>query len=147
MPYGQRRWKMGKVLNFPTNYKPDNPPEVDTKAAETRENFAWCEQLAEGLTYGVLLNLQKNGVNIVNEETIIQLSFLGECIKSVVYNERDIQHPLQDLAARFITLEKSTTNKGEPAIKGNFDVLMMNEWMEQVELSLEDDEPDPPIAV
>ena len=38
---------------------------------------------------------------------------------------------MQDLAARFITLEKSTTNKGEPAIKGNFDVLMMNEWMEQ----------------
>ncbi len=137
---------MGKVLNFPSNYKPENPPDIDISAAETRENFAWCEQLAEGLTYGILLNLQKNGINIVNEDTITQLSFLGEVIKSVVYNERNIHHPLQDLAARFITLKKSTTQEGEPAIKGDFDVLMMNEWMEKVELSLEDDEPDPPIA-
>ena len=37
---------MGKVLQFPNRYQPENPPEVDTKAAETRENFAWCEQLA-----------------------------------------------------------------------------------------------------
>ena len=56
---------MGKVLQFPSNYKPENPPEIDTSAAETRENFAWCEQLAEGLTYGILSNLQKNGVNLI----------------------------------------------------------------------------------
>ena len=137
---------MGKVLQFPSNYKPENPPKVDISAAETRENFAWCEQLAEGLTYGILSNLQKNGVNIVTESTITQLSFLGECIKSVVYNERNIHHPLQDLAARFITLQSTKTPEGQPAIKGDFDVLMLNEWMEKVEISLDDDPPPEPIA-
>ena len=138
---------MGKVLQFPSNYKPENPPQIDTQAAETRENFAWCEQLAEGLTYGILSNLQKNGVNIVTESTITQLSFLGECIKSVVYNERNIHHPLQDLAARFITLQSTKTPEGQPAIKGDFDVLGFNEWMERNdELDDFDDPPPEPIA-
>ena len=62
---------MGKVLQFPSNYKPENPPEIDTSDhAETRENFAWCEQLAEGIMYSCLKNLQQNGVNIVDEGTV-----------------------------------------------------------------------------
>ena len=138
---------MGKVLNFPTNYKPDNPPQVDTKAAETRENFAWCEQLAEGLTYGVLLNLQKNGVNIVDEGTIAQLSFLGEVIRSVVQYEKDIDHPLQHFADRFVSLENSKTPDGQPTIRGDFDVLGFNEWMERNDELDDDDFPEPPIAV
>ena len=64
---------MGKVLQFPSNYKPENPPEIDTSAAETRENFAWCEQLAEGIMYSCLKNLQQNGVNIVDEGTVCLL--------------------------------------------------------------------------
>jgi hypothetical protein len=89
---------MGKVLNFPTNYKPDNPPEVDVQAAETRENFAWCEQLAEGLTYGVLLNLQKNGVNIVDEGTIAQLSLHHSFEDSVIHHKsipQQVVHTMQ----------------------------------------------------
>ena len=122
---------MGKVLQFPSNYKPENPPEIDTSAAETRENFAWCEQLAEGLMYGVLKNLQQNGCSIVDESTVSQLCFLSECIKSVVFHEKDIQHPLQDFADRFVSLENSQMPDGQPTIKGDFDVLGFNEWMER----------------
>ena len=78
---------MGKVLQFPSNYKPENPPQVDTSAAETRENFAWAEQLAEGIMYSCLKNLQQNGVNIVDESTVSQLSFLGEVVRSVVQQD------------------------------------------------------------
>tara|TARA_Y100000748_G_C15211016_1_gene377311 strand:- start:167 stop:580 length:414 start_codon:yes stop_codon:yes gene_type:complete len=137
---------MGKVLQFPNKYQPENPPEVDTKAAETRENFAWCEQLAEGIMYSCLKNLQQNGVNIVEEGTIAQLSFLGEVLKAVTFYERDIHHPLQDLADRFVSLENTQTPDGGPAIKGDFDVLGFNEWMEHIDDDF-DDEPDPPIAV
>ena len=122
---------MGNIIKFPSNYKPENPPQVDTKAAETRENFAWCEQLAEGLMYAVLKNLQQNGCNIVDESTVAQLSFLAACIKSVIYHEKDIHHPLQDFADRFVSLENSKTPDGGPAIKGDFDVLSFNEWMER----------------
>ena len=65
---------MGKVLQFPSNYKPENPPQVDVEAAETRENFAWCEQLAEGIMYSCLKNLQQNGVNIVNAVSYTHLT-------------------------------------------------------------------------
>ena len=137
---------MGKVLQFPNRYKPENPPEVDTNAAETRENFAWCEQLAEGLMYSCLKNLQQNGVNIVDEGTIAQLSFLGEVLKSITFYERDIHHPLQDLADRFVSLGNMTTPDGQMTIKGDFDVMSFNEWREHIDDDF-DDEPDPPIAV
>jgi len=137
---------MGKVLQFPSNYKPENPPEIDTSAAETRENFAWCEQLAEGLMYGVLKNLQQNGCSIVDESTIAQLSFLSECIKSVVFHEKDIHHPLQDFADRFVSLENSQMPDGQPTIKGDFDVLSFNDWMERNDEIDDDFDPPEPIA-
>ena len=136
---------MGNVIKFPSNYKPENPPKVDTSAAETRENFAWCEQLAEGLMYAVLKNLQQNGSNIVDESTIAQLSFLAESIKSVVYHEKDIHHPLQDFADRFVSLHNVQTPDGTPTIKGDFDVLGFNEWMERND-ELDDFDPPEPIA-
>ena len=138
---------MGKVIKFPSNYKPENPPEVDISAAETRENFAWCEQLAEGLMYSCLKNMQSNGCNIVDESTVAQLSFLAECIKSVVYHEKDIHHPLQDFADRFVSLDNTTTPDGGPAIKGDFDVLSFNEWMERNDLFDDLNLPDPPEPV
>ena len=138
---------MGKVLQFPSNYKPENPPKVDTSAAETRENFAWCEQLAEGIMYSCLKNLQQNGINIVDESTVSQLSFLGEVLKSVIYNEKDIHHPLQDFADRFVSLENTKTPDGQPAIKGDFDVLGFNEWMERNDEFDDLNLPDPPEPV
>ena len=110
---------MGKVLQFPSNYKPENPPQVDVTAAETRENFAWCEQLAEGIMYSCLKNLQQNGVNIVDEGTVAQLSFLGEVLRSVIQYEKDISHPLQDFADRFVSLQNSKTIDGKPATVSN----------------------------
>ena len=146
MQYGQRN-KMGNVIKFPSNYKPENPPEVDTKAAETRENFAWCEQLAEGIMYSCLKNFQSNGCNIVEESTIAQLSFLAEVIKSVAFHEKDIHHPLQDLADRFVSLQNTKTPDGGPAIKGDFDVLSLNEWMERNDEFDDLNLPDPPEPV
>ena len=138
---------MGKVLQFPSNYKPENPPQVDTSAAETRENFAWAEQLAEGIMCSCLKNLQQNGVNIVDESTVAQLSFLGEVVRSVVQHEKDIHHPLQDFADRFVFLENTKTPDGQPAIKGDFDVLGFNEWMERNdEFDDLNDPPPEPIA-
>ena len=137
---------MGKIIKFPSNYKPENPPEVDTSAAETRENFAWCEQLAEGLMYACLKNMQQNGCNIVDESTVAQLSFMAEVIKSVVFNEKDIHHPLQDFADRFVSLHNTKTPDGGPAIKGDFDVLSLNEWMERNDI-LDDLEEPPPEPV
>ena len=138
---------MGNVIKFPSNYKPENPPEIDTSAAETREKFAWCEQLAEGMVYSCLKNLQQNGVNIVEEGTIAQLSFLGEVMRSVVQYEKDIHHPLQDFADRFVSLENTKTPDGQPAIKGDFDVLGFNEWMERNDEFDDLNLPDPPEPV
>ena len=139
---------MGKVLQFPSNYKPENPPEIDTSAAETRENFAWCEQLAEGIMYSCLKNLQQNGVNIVDEGTVAQLSFLGEVLRSVIQYQKDINHPLQDFADRFVSLENSKTPDGQPTIKGDFDVMGFSEWMERNDEldDLDDFDPPEPIA-
>ena len=54
------------------------------------KEIAWCEELAEGLMYSCLRNLQKSGVNLVDKDTVGQLSFLAESIKSVVYYEKKI---------------------------------------------------------
>lgn len=145
---------MGKVVKFPGSYKPENPPQVEIEAAQTRENFAWCEQLAEGLMYSCLKNLQTNGINVVDSDTVVQLSFLSEVIKSCVYAEKEINHPLQDLAERFVSLHMVKTPDGNDAIKGDFNIIELSEWMEASEerselniLTEEDDEtPKPPVA-
>ena len=126
---------MGNVIKFPTNYVPDHPPEAypddmrDKEIAE--ENIAWCEELAEKLMYACLKNLQNNGVNIADKTTVGQLTFLAECIKSVVYHEKSIPHPLQEIADHFVSIENTKTPSGEPAIGGDFNILRFNEWMER----------------
>ena len=105
---------MGNVIKFPTNYVPDHPPEAypdDIRAKEiAEENIAWCEELAEKLMYACLKNLQNNGVNIADKTTVGQLTFLAECIKSVVYHEKSIPHPLQEIADHFVSIENNSWN-------------------------------------
>jgi len=142
---------MGKVIKFPTNYVPEHPPEaypVDIRDKEIAEkNIAWCEELAEGLMYSCLRNLQKSGVNLVDKDTVGQLSFLAESIKSVVYYEKKIYHPLQEFADSFVSLEDTKTPSGDPAIKGDFNILKFNAWMSRNnildELNFEDPPPEP----
>ncbi|MGB0364405.1 MAG: hypothetical protein ACPGJO_15410, partial [bacterium] len=59
-----------------------------------------------------------------------------------------ISHPLQDFADRFVSLENSKTPDGKPAIKGDFDVMGFNEWMERNDEldDLNDFDPPDPIA-
>ena len=98
--------------------------------------------------YSCLKNLQQNGVNIVNEGTVAQLSFLGQVLRSVIKYEKDISHPLQDFADRFVSLQNSKTLDGKPAIKGDFDVMGFSEWMERNDEldDLNDFDPPDPIA-
>ena len=138
---------MGKVLEFPNKFKPENPPKVDTDAIETRENRAWCESLSEGLVYHAIQNLQNNGFDLIEENTIVQLPFMAEVIKSVVYAEKDIHHPLQDFAETFITLTETKTPKGEPAIKGEFDNIGLQAMLDEGAVeTIITDEPEPPVA-
>jgi len=87
-----------KIIQFPI--KPSRINEnvrIDNTGQELRENIIFADNLTEGLIVNVVHNMDSNGLETDDTEFVRDITFMMELIKSTIYRDLGMPHPLQDL--------------------------------------------------
>ena len=93
------------VIKFPKN-NPKVEIKIDNKAHEIRENIIFTENLCEALVVNMIHNMAENGMNVDNENFIRDTSVIIELVKSTIYRDLGMIHPLQELVESLTTVIK-----------------------------------------
>lgn len=96
----------GKVIPFPKKRKSPIGIKVDNKAHEIRENIIYTENLCEALIVNMIHNMSENGINVDAEPFIRDTSFLVELVKSTIYRDLGMVHPLQEFIDMVTSVSK-----------------------------------------
>ena len=96
----------GKVIPFPKKRKSSIDIKVDNKAHEIRENIIYTENLCEALIVNMIHNMAENGMNVDAEPFIRDTSFLVELVKSTIYRDLGMVHPLQEFIDMVTSVSK-----------------------------------------
>jgi hypothetical protein len=96
----------GKVIPFPKKNKSPIGIKVDNKAHEIRENIIYTENLCEALIVNMIHNMSENGMNVDAEPFIRDTSFLVELVKSTIYRDLGMVHPLQEFIDMVTSVSK-----------------------------------------
>jgi hypothetical protein len=96
----------GKVIQFPKNKMSKIGIKVDNKAHEIRENIIFTENLCEALIVNMIHNMSENGMKVDAENFIRDTSFLIELVKSTIYRDLGMIHPLQDFVDYVTVVDK-----------------------------------------
>ncbi len=110
---GQGKWKMtndnenpeSNIIKFPKN-NPKVAIKIDNKAHEIRENIIFTENLCEALVVNMIHNMSENGMNVDGENFIRDTSVIIELVKSTIYRDLGMVHPLQELVETLTTVIK-----------------------------------------
>jgi len=128
---GQERWKRkmvtmpdekGKVIQFPKKAKPQKEIVIDNTDMELREAVMFADHLTEGLVVNLIHNLTENGVSTNDQGFIRDIGFLIELVKSTIYRDMDMDHPMQDFVDVFVS-----TTKEDGQLVTRIDVDLMDD--------------------
>tara|TARA_B100000900_G_C20109691_1_gene525395 strand:+ start:57 stop:449 length:393 start_codon:yes stop_codon:yes gene_type:complete len=93
------------IIKFPKK-NPKVGIVVDNKAHEIRENIIFTENLCEALVVNMIHNMAENGMNVDAETFIRDTSVIIEMVKSTIYRDLGMIHPLQELVESLTTVIK-----------------------------------------
>ena len=69
----------------------------DEKLIEDQENAMFCDSLTEGLIVQMINSIDENGFEIESEEFLRNVGWVIESIRSCLYKEMGLFHPMADL--------------------------------------------------
>ena len=69
------------------------------------------DKVAEKVMIQVIHTLNESGVNIADKEFIRSIGFIDECVKSIIYNDINYEHPLTGLMKFIVDAIKSKNGK------------------------------------
>ena len=69
----------------------------DEKLIEDQENAMFCDSLTEGLVVQMINTIDENGFEIESEEFLRNVGWVIESIRSCLYKEMGLFHPMADL--------------------------------------------------
>lgn len=116
----------GKVIQFPKKAKPQKEIVIDNSEMELRESVMFAEHLTEGLVVNLIHNLNENGVSTNKTEFIRDVGFLIELVKSTIYRDMDMAHPMQDIVDLFVS-----TTKEDGQLVTRIDMEMMEDLIQK----------------
>jgi hypothetical protein len=101
---GQRKWKMSdnKIIQFPGKMTTKNTVKIDDTAIKLHTDLKIADHLTEGLIVNMIHNMGENEVDTENPEFIKDIGFLIELVKSIIYRDMGINHPMQELVSLFV---------------------------------------------
>jgi len=92
----------GKVIQFPLKLDPKNPVHIDDTALQLHTDLKFADHLTEGLVVNLIHNMGENEVDTSDPNFIRDIGFLIELVKSTVYRDMGIKHPMQGLVDLFV---------------------------------------------
>lgn len=144
---GQGKWKMNdninpstnknNVVQFPLKGVPDANIKIDNVALGLHEDLKFAEHLTEGLVVNLIHNLGENGIDTKDAEFIRDIGFTIELVKSLIYRDIGIKHPIQDLVQMFTIVEEEEDEDGMHTI---FDIDALADFVGMTEEDGKDNE-------
>ena len=136
---GHERWKRnavvgenkkpeGKVIQFPKNKMSKSGIKIDNKAHEIRENIIFTENLCEALVVNMIHNMSENGMNVDSENFIRDTSFLIDLVKSTIYRDLGMVHPMKE----FVDMVTSVSKDGNDISYG-VDLEFISELTKEID--------------
>jgi len=89
------------VVQFPKG-NPVNPIKVDNSGGIAREHMIFTDNLVEALVVNMIHNMAENGIDTDHPDFMRDIAFIVELIKSMIYREGGLDHPLQDFTKVFV---------------------------------------------
>ena len=70
---------------------------------EDQENAMFCDTLTEGLMVQMIHSIDENGFEIDSEKFLRDIGFIIESVRSCLYREMNLEHPMSELIRAFTT--------------------------------------------
>ena len=122
---------MGDIIQFPRteylknlNKRPKLSDEEINKVTQMNHKRI-ADQLAESLAIDILTVLQESVGDMQTAEFIADLAIIIELIKSTLYREHDIKHPIQEIIAKIATVK--VLPNGEKVTELNYKPILQPE--------------------
>lgn len=97
---------MTNVIEFPNNKQEVFPTSLDESykhIEDVRRNF--CDEITSDVVEAVFSVITNYGIQVnVDEETVKNIVFMEESIKSLLYKMKKVHHPFHDIASATISL-------------------------------------------
>ena len=110
---------MSNIVNFPNNRVEIFPSSLDESykhIEEVRRNY--CDEVSSDVIEAVFSVIQNYGIQVsVDEETVKNIVFMEESIKSLLYKMKKVHHPFHEIASTTITLNDDAKEEIEKFIE------------------------------
>lgn len=110
---------MTNIVNFPKNTLDIFPSNIDESyrhIEEVRRNY--CDEVSSDVMEAVFSVMSSYGITVtVDEDTVKNIVFMEESIKSLLYKMKKVQHPFQDVASATISLNDDAKEELEKILE------------------------------
>ena len=117
----------------------------DPSVFELQQDMLFAEELCENVMVQVIYTLGENGIDIGDKEFLQDIAFVIEALKSTLYREMDMPHPLtpiirsiSEVSVEGIECSNKCDGETKATIATKFSINKLSKLLEKIE---EDDKP------
>lgn len=123
-----------KIIQFP-NKMVDKPEfKITDTAIKLHTDIKVADHLTEGLVVNMIHNMNANDVDTEDPEFIKDIGFLIELVKSIIYRDMGIKHPMQQMVDIFV----NSAYDEEQGLYTEFDYGSMEQVVEDLKVEMEE---------
>ena len=98
-----------KIIQFPTKMTVKENVKITDTAIKLHTDLKFAEHLTEGLIVNMIHNMSENNIDVDNPEFIKHIGFLVEVVKSTIYQDMGVKHPMQQMVDLFVNSDYDET--------------------------------------
>lgn len=98
-----------KIIQFPTKMTVKENVKITDTAIKLHTDLKFAEHLTEGLIVNMIHNMSENNIDVDNPEFIKHIGFLVEVVKSTIFQDMGVKHPMQQMVDLFVNSDYDET--------------------------------------
>jgi hypothetical protein len=117
-----------KIIQFPKKMSVKEDIKISDTAIKLHTDLKYAEHLTEGLIVNMIHNMSENDIDVDNPEFIKHIGFLVEVVKSTIYQDMGVKHPMQQLVDLFVNSDYDETQ----GLYTEFDMATMKDVVKEL---------------
>ena len=117
-----------KIIQFPKKMTVKENVKITDTAIKLHTDLKYAEHLTEGLIVNMIHNMSENDIDVDNPEFIKHIGFLVEVVKSTIYQDMGVKHPMQQMVDLFVNSDYDDTQ----GLYTEFDMGTMKDVIEEL---------------
>ena len=111
----------------------------DNSVFELQQDMLFAEELCENVMVQVIYTLGENGIDIGDKDFLQDIAFVIEALKSTLYREMDMPHPLTPIIRSISEVSvEEVDDETKATIATKFSINKLSKLLEKIE---DDDKP------